>query len=188
MAALAILAGIGAFCYLHYDAAIYALPFLVGVFVGLHAEQAGAGPLSGIALGIGAAVLVLVIGRALYGCGGRSYASRSHWSLRLQPRSQAILRRLRSSAWPRHPKVGVRPLGFWRQWQLAPSRGKGLPQRYRLPATTISAHSTARGTRAADLARYEFERHRLDADYDRGGMGPLARSPAAQNLTFLRGR
>jgi len=66
MAALAILAGIGAFCYLHYDAAIYALPFLVGVFVGLHAEQAGAGPLSGIALGIGAAVLVLVIGRALF--------------------------------------------------------------------------------------------------------------------------
>jgi hypothetical protein len=29
MAALAILAGIGAFCYLLYGAAIYALPFLV---------------------------------------------------------------------------------------------------------------------------------------------------------------
>ena len=47
MAALAILAGIGAFCYLLYGAAVYALPFLVGVFVGLHAEQAGTGPLSG---------------------------------------------------------------------------------------------------------------------------------------------
>ena len=66
MAALAILAGIGAFCYLHYDAAIYALPFLVGVFVGLHAEQAGAGALGGIVLGLGAGVLVLIVGRAMF--------------------------------------------------------------------------------------------------------------------------
>jgi hypothetical protein len=54
MAALAILAGIGFFCWLLYGAAIYTLPFLVGAFVGLRAEQAGAGPLGGIVLGIGA--------------------------------------------------------------------------------------------------------------------------------------
>jgi hypothetical protein len=42
------------------------LPFLVGAFVGLHAEQAGAGPLGGIVLGIGAGVLVLIVGRALF--------------------------------------------------------------------------------------------------------------------------
>jgi hypothetical protein len=52
MAALAILAGIGVFCWLLYSAAIYTLPFLVGAFVGLHAEQAGAGPLGGILTGM----------------------------------------------------------------------------------------------------------------------------------------
>jgi len=66
MAALTILAVIGAFCWLLYGAAIYALPFLVGAFVGLHAEQAGTGPLSGIVLGIGAGALVLVVGRAVF--------------------------------------------------------------------------------------------------------------------------
>jgi hypothetical protein len=52
MAALGILVGIGFFCWLLYGAAIYTLPFLVGAFVGLRAEQAGAGPLGGIVLGI----------------------------------------------------------------------------------------------------------------------------------------
>jgi len=66
MAALAILTGVGAFCWLLYGAAIYALPFLVGAFVGLHAEQAGAGPLGGIVLGVGAGVVVLVAGRAAF--------------------------------------------------------------------------------------------------------------------------
>ena len=66
MAALAILAGIGVFCWLLYGAAIYTLPFLVGAFVGLHAEQVGAGPLGGIALGIAAGTLVLVIGRTVF--------------------------------------------------------------------------------------------------------------------------
>ena len=66
MAALAILSGIGVFCWLLYGAAIYALPFLVGAFVGLHAEQAGTGPLCGIVLGIGAGALVLVVGRAVF--------------------------------------------------------------------------------------------------------------------------
>jgi hypothetical protein len=66
MAALAILAGIGAFCWLLYGAAIYALPFLVGAFVGLHAEQAGAGLLGCFVLGISAGALVLVVGRAVF--------------------------------------------------------------------------------------------------------------------------
>jgi len=66
MAAPAILAGIVVFCWLLYGAAIYALPFLVGAFVGLHAERAGTGPLSGIVLGISAGGLVLVAGRAAF--------------------------------------------------------------------------------------------------------------------------
>jgi hypothetical protein len=66
MAALAILVGISFFCWLLYGAAIYTLPFLVGALVGLRAEQAGTGPLSGIVLGIGAGALVLVVGRAVF--------------------------------------------------------------------------------------------------------------------------
>ena len=66
MAALGILIGIGFFCWLLYGAAIYTLPFLLGAFVGLHAEQVGAGALGGIALGIGAGVLVLIVGRAVF--------------------------------------------------------------------------------------------------------------------------
>ena len=66
MAALAILVGIGFVCWLLYGAAIHTLPFLVGAFVGLRAEQAGAGPVGGIMLGIGAGALVLVVGRAAF--------------------------------------------------------------------------------------------------------------------------
>jgi len=66
MAALAILVGVGFFCWLLYGAAIYTLPFLVGAFVGLHAEEAGAGALGGIVLGVGAGVLVLIVGRAAF--------------------------------------------------------------------------------------------------------------------------
>jgi MFS family permease len=65
MAALAILVAIGVFCWLLYGAAIYTLPFLVGAFVGLHAEEAGAGALGGIVLGIAAGALVLIIGRTV---------------------------------------------------------------------------------------------------------------------------
>src|SRR5579859_3549848 len=66
MAALSILVGVGFFCWLLYGAAIYTLPFLVGAFVGLHAEEAGAGALGGIVLGIGAGALVLIVGRAVF--------------------------------------------------------------------------------------------------------------------------
>jgi len=66
MAALSILVGVGFFCWLLYGAAIYTLPFLVGAFVGLHAEEAGAGALGGIVLGVGAGALVLIVGRAAF--------------------------------------------------------------------------------------------------------------------------
>ena len=69
-----------------------------------------------------------------------------------------------------------------------PSLGKGLPQRYRLPATATSAarrkrggraHSTARWIRAADLARCEFERRRpmriMTERYGRPSLDRLAR-------------
>ena len=66
MAALAVLVAVGFFCWLLYGAAIYTLPFLVGAFVGLRAEEAGAGALGGIVLGVGAGVLVLIVGRAAF--------------------------------------------------------------------------------------------------------------------------
>jgi hypothetical protein len=66
MAALAVLTGIGVFCWLLYGAAIYALPFLVGAFVGLRAEEAGAGALGGFVLGTGVGLLVLVVGRMVF--------------------------------------------------------------------------------------------------------------------------
>ena len=66
MVALPILVGIGVFCRLLYGAAIYTMPFLVGAFVGLQAEQAGAGPLGGIVLGAAAGALVLLIGRTAF--------------------------------------------------------------------------------------------------------------------------
>ena len=66
MVALPILVGIGVFCRLLYGAAIYTMPFLVGAFVGLQAEQAGAGPLGGIVLGIAAGALVLLMGRTVF--------------------------------------------------------------------------------------------------------------------------
>jgi MFS family permease len=66
MAALAVLVGVGFSCWLLYGAAIYTLPFLVGAFVGLHADEAGAGALGGIVLGVGAGVLVLIVGRAVF--------------------------------------------------------------------------------------------------------------------------
>ena len=72
MVALPILAGIGVFCWLLYSTAIYALPFLIGAFVGLHAEQAGAGPIGGIVLGAAAGALVLLIGRTAFARAGGS--------------------------------------------------------------------------------------------------------------------
>ncbi len=69
MAALAIalgFLGIGIFCWLMFSAAIYALPFAVGVAVFLYTQQAGAGAFGAILLGGIAGAFVLVIGRTVF--------------------------------------------------------------------------------------------------------------------------
>ena len=91
MAALSILVGVGFFCWLLYGAAIYTLPFLVGAFVGLHAEEAGAGALGGIVLGIGAGVLVLIVGRAAFAqAQGAAPARRDRIGLRGPSRARRL--------------------------------------------------------------------------------------------------
>ncbi len=79
---------------------------------------------------------------------------------------------------------------------MASSLGKGLPQRYRLPAIAISAarhrhgggaHSTARWIHAADLSggRCEFERHRLMRIMTERYERPLLDRPARKaSLSF----
>jgi hypothetical protein len=59
-------AGLGAFCRLFYDATIYALPCLVGLFVGFFAENTGAGVFGAITFGVAAGVLLLVIGQTIF--------------------------------------------------------------------------------------------------------------------------
>ena len=66
MAALIIIAGVGVFCWLLYNAAIYALPLFVGLSIGFHAEQAGAGTLGALVLGVGTAALVVVVARVIF--------------------------------------------------------------------------------------------------------------------------
>lgn len=68
MAALAILsgiAGVGVFCWLLWSAAIYALPFFVGLSVAFFAQAAGAGAFGAVVLGFGAAVLVVAVGQTI---------------------------------------------------------------------------------------------------------------------------
>jgi len=52
---LASVAGIGFFCWLLFTLAVYALPFLTGVTVGLWAYDTGAGPIGGVLIGAFAA-------------------------------------------------------------------------------------------------------------------------------------
>lgn len=58
--------GLGFFCWALFTLAIYALPFFVGVTMGLYAHHAGAGPLGAVGLGLVAAAFVLVIGQAVF--------------------------------------------------------------------------------------------------------------------------
>lgn len=58
--------GLGFFCWVLFTLAIYALPFFVGVTVGLHVHYSGTGPLGAISLGIVAAAFVLVIGQVIF--------------------------------------------------------------------------------------------------------------------------
>jgi hypothetical protein len=58
--------GLGFFCWVLFTLAIYALPFSVGMTVGLYAHQSGTGPLGAIGFGIVAAAFVLVIGQTIF--------------------------------------------------------------------------------------------------------------------------
>jgi hypothetical protein len=172
IAALAILTGIGVFCWLLYGAAIYALPLLIGAFVGLHAERAGTGPLSGIVLGIGAGALVLVVGRAVFAqargpvlrvatalvfAGPAALAGYSATSMLFGLAST-------SEGWRQAFAIlGAMAVGAIAWQRLAATLPPASDDNQRRPAQHGGrAHSTARWTRAAVLAggRCEFERHR----------------------------
>lgn len=58
--------GLGFFCWVLFTLAIYALPFFVGMTVGLYAHDSGTGPLGAIVFGIVAAAFVLVIGQTIF--------------------------------------------------------------------------------------------------------------------------
>lgn len=58
--------GLGFFCWLLFTLAIYALPFFVGMTVGLYAHQAGSGPLGAFCLGLVAGASVFVVGHTIF--------------------------------------------------------------------------------------------------------------------------
>jgi hypothetical protein len=58
--------GLGFFCWVLFTLAIYALPFFVGMTVGLYAHESGTGPLGALGFGIVAAAFVLVIGQTIF--------------------------------------------------------------------------------------------------------------------------
>jgi hypothetical protein len=58
--------GLSLFCWVLFTLAIYALPFFVGMTVGLYAHESGTGPLGAIGFGIVAAAFVLVIGQMIF--------------------------------------------------------------------------------------------------------------------------
>jgi hypothetical protein len=69
--------GLGFFCWVLITLAIYALPFFVGVSVGLYTRDAGTGTLGAIGAGIVTTAFALVIGRSSHLFARRSCASRS---------------------------------------------------------------------------------------------------------------
>lgn len=58
--------GLGFFCWALFTLAIYALPFFVGMTVGIYAHESGTGPLGAIGFGIVVAAFVLVIGKTIF--------------------------------------------------------------------------------------------------------------------------
>lgn len=58
--------GLGIFCWVLFTLAIYALPFFVGMTIGLYAHESGTRPLGAIGFGIVAAAFVLVIGQTIF--------------------------------------------------------------------------------------------------------------------------
>lgn len=55
--------GLGAFCWVLFALAIQALPFFVGMTVGIYSYRAGAGPLGAIVFGFAAGGFALVLGQ-----------------------------------------------------------------------------------------------------------------------------
>ena len=55
--------GLGVFCWALFALAIHALPFFVGMTVGIYLYQAGAGPLGAIVVGFVAGGFALVLGQ-----------------------------------------------------------------------------------------------------------------------------
>ncbi|HWL19179.1 MAG TPA: hypothetical protein VNS33_05900 [Bradyrhizobium sp.] len=60
---LLVIVGIGFFCWLLFTLAVFALPFFVGLTIGIWALHTGAGVLGGIAVGLVAGGLTFGIGR-----------------------------------------------------------------------------------------------------------------------------
>ena len=66
LTAAAGIAGVILLCWLVFTLAVNALPFFVGVSVGMFAFDSGAGTVGAVALGVGAAALTLVAGRFFF--------------------------------------------------------------------------------------------------------------------------
>ncbi len=58
--------GLGFFCWVLFTLAVYALPFVIGMTMGMYAYQAGIGPLGTIVFGLVAGAFVLVIGQTVF--------------------------------------------------------------------------------------------------------------------------
>jgi len=58
--------GLGFFCWLLFNLAVYALPFAAGLTAGLAAYHSGAGPFGGILVGFVAGVITLVLGQIAF--------------------------------------------------------------------------------------------------------------------------
>jgi hypothetical protein len=58
--------GLGFFCWLLFTLAVYALPFLAGLVMGLAAFDGGSGALGALAIGILVGVTTLVLGQTVF--------------------------------------------------------------------------------------------------------------------------
>jgi hypothetical protein len=61
--------GLGIFCWALFALATHALPFFVGMTVGIYSFQAGAGPFGAIVIGFVAAGFTLVVGQYAFSVG-----------------------------------------------------------------------------------------------------------------------
>ncbi|TPW27713.1 hypothetical protein [Pararhizobium mangrovi] len=66
IATILTIAGLGAFCWLVFNLAVYAFPFFVGMAMGLAAYHHDTGPLGAVAIGLTSGAMTLVIGQFLF--------------------------------------------------------------------------------------------------------------------------